>query len=168
MKVQKVCESKVVKFFHEKCSYKEKRRFFKNGITPEKETEWNIRVNFYKDLKAKATFLRENLARAAKRDNPETIEITVDYLLLLGVKQKWMCNIYGVPLEFVRGGQWWQNNWCNPSSCTIDRIDSDKGYIPGNVQLLTWKANCFKQDFSQEELFEFANSFLNRHKQGLI
>jgi hypothetical protein len=165
MNIQRVCESKIVRFFHERCSYQEKVKFFREDRDLlQKKAEWQARVDFYEDIKAKAVFLRENLARASRRENPQPIEIDVDYLLLIGVKQKWVCNYTGVPLEFIRGTQIWQGKHCNPHSCTIDRIDSSKGYVPGNVQLLIWKVNSLKQDFSQLELFEISSKIVERFK----
>jgi hypothetical protein len=50
-------------------------------------------------------------------------------------------------------------------SCTIDRLDSSKGYVEGNVHLVTWKYNRFKNDYSDEDLkllCESTVSFLKR------
>ena len=37
-------------------------------------------------------------------------------------------------------------------SPSIDRIDSAKGYIKGNVQIISWRANRIKSDASLHEL----------------
>lgn len=46
---------------------------------------------------------------------------------------------------------------------SIDRIDSNKGYIKGNIQVLSMKANNMKSDSSQEELITFAINILKQH-----
>ena len=47
-----------------------------------------------------------------------------------------------------------------PNLATIDRIDSTKGYIKGNVQILSDKANIMKSNASREELVSFAKWIL--------
>jgi hypothetical protein len=39
-----------------------------------------------------------------------------------------------------------------PNSYSLDRIDSSMGYIPGNVAVISFKANQIKNNFSLEEL----------------
>ena len=70
----------------------------------------------------------------------------------------------GTDLEFTRGGQTWLGKWCNPNSCTIDRIDSSKGYVEGNIQLITWQANCLKQNVPNDEFIEFCKDVARYNK----
>ena len=55
------------------------------------------------------------------------------------------CPLLGIPL-FV-GTRQVKNN-----SPTIDRKDSSKGYVPGNVWVISWRANRIKSDSTLGEL----------------
>lgn len=43
-----------------------------------------------------------------------------------------------------------------PWSPCLDRIDPAKGYVPGNIQVISHKANVMKNDASPDELLQFA------------
>jgi hypothetical protein len=34
---------------------------------------------------------------------------------------------------------------------SIDRVDSDKGYTPDNIAIISWRANCIKNNGTAEE-----------------
>ncbi len=56
------------------------------------------------------------------------------------------CPILGIPLR------WGKPNRGDYTSPSLDRIDSSKGYIPGNIQVISWRANVLKRDATIEEL----------------
>ena len=103
------------------------------------------------DAQVRLKFFRQNISRAANRKNPHVIEIDRWYLEELYQKQKGKCTLSGVELEFKRGGTNWGGKWCNPRSCTVDRIDNNYGYIPGNVQLVTWEVNATKNHLQNQD-----------------
>ena len=62
--------------------------------------------------------------------------------------------IPSIRLEFNKGR-------CNIRNCpSLDRIDPTKGYVIGNVQWLSQRANAMKQDASKEELRMFCVNML--------
>jgi hypothetical protein len=111
----------------------------------------------------KLKILGENISRAKSRKDDKVVEIDKYYAYLIGEKQGWKCALTGVPLEFERGGQFFHGKWCNPNICVIDRIDSDRGYVKGNIQLLTHKMNTFKSSFTDEEVYDIGKLvYLNK------
>lgn len=50
----------------------------------------------------------------------------------------------------------------NPMMPSIDRIDASRGYVPGNVQVMSHRANTLKNDAKIEEL-EAVLAFLKRN-----
>jgi hypothetical protein len=60
------------------------------------------------------------------------------------------CPIFGMPLEWsaLRGGR----PVPLPNSPSLDRIDPTRGYVQGNVWIISNRANQIKNDASHEEL----------------
>lgn len=64
------------------------------------------------------------------------------------------CPVLGIPLK--KGGNFLGN------SPSVDRVDNTKGYIPGNVQVISYRANAIKSDATKEELalvLEYVNKY---------
>ena len=66
------------------------------------------------------------------------------------------CPILGIPIfkEFKGDGN--SNKGPRATSPSLDRIDNTKGYIKGNVHIISNKANVMKNSASPEELLQFA------------
>ncbi len=59
------------------------------------------------------------------------------------------CPILNVRLKYGGGDK-------SPHSASLDRIDSSKGYIKGNVQIISARANMMKSDADAQEMLMFA------------
>ena len=46
---------------------------------------------------------------------------------------------------------------------SLDRIDPSKGYVKGNVEIISRKANAMKNNATVQELLEFAYEILERY-----
>lgn len=67
------------------------------------------------------------------------------------------CPYMKVPFDFSYKG----------TAPSLDRIDSNQGYIKGNIQVISWDANRLKSDMSVERLIMFARGILEVHaKEG--
>jgi len=60
------------------------------------------------------------------------------------------CPILGIKLDKTWGGVE-QTNKQRANKCSLDRIDSKKGYIKGNVIVISYRANMIKGDGSADE-----------------
>ena len=67
-----------------------------------------------------------------------------------------VCPIYNIELKFSDSSR-------DDNSYSIDRVDNTKGYVKGNVRVISWKANQRKGDLSVEE----AETLLNYMKGKL-
>ena len=110
-------------------------------------------------LKDKYTPFRWYLLRIDYRSRKKNCnyDITLQYLKELWEKQKGICPLTGWELILPRDTRkaWDVSNIRNAS---LDRIDSHKGYLQGNVRFISIMANLAKQSFVDEELIEFCKS----------
>lgn len=67
------------------------------------------------------------------------------------------CPVLGIPLDYYADGR--QEN-----SPSIDQIDPTKGYVPGNVAVMSWRANRIKNDGTLEEHVKIVNWLSNQLK----
>jgi len=78
--------------------------------------------------------------------------VSMNYLWELYLLQDKKCVLTGDPLP-------------NINKASLDRLDSTKGYIEGNVQWVTKQANISKHTMSMDELYEFCKKVLNHANQ---
>lgn len=48
----------------------------------------------------------------------------------------------------------------DPAGASLDRIDHQKGYLPGNVRVISLRANLLRKDITPDELRALADFFL--------
>ncbi len=86
-------------------------------------------------------------------------DIDYDYLWGLYETQEGRCALTGVPLSHTYGSM---------LAVSVDRIDSNQGYVRGNVQLVCSSANLAKKNYTQDEMLEWLSditeSFRSKHK----
>jgi len=70
------------------------------------------------------------------------------------------CPILGIPLIISDGTGKPGGRMNSPS---LDRIDNEKGYIKGNVQVISHMANSMKFTANKEQLLAFANWILKEY-----
>ena len=75
-----------------------------------------------------------------------------------GIEYPKVCPVLGIELDWnvkINGGQ--------DNSPSLDRIDSTKGYIPGNVMMMSKLANGMKQNATSEQLVNFSKYMLSEY-----
>jgi hypothetical protein len=88
----------------------------------------------------------------AKRRNKE-VDINLNYLEDIWNNQEGKCALTGDTMTHLVGGI---------DSVSIDRIDSRKGYIKGNIQLVKKKVNIAKNDMTYDEFLDICRKvYLN-------
>lgn len=76
------------------------------------------------------------------------------------------CPVLGIELDYpersgMRGTQHAQANW--PS---LDRWDSTKGYVPGNVFVISYRANTLKNSATYDEILKVAKYLARRPRRS--
>jgi hypothetical protein len=108
--------------------------------------------------RVKAHDLRKKMiARAKNRTKVNGLELSISYTDLVIPTH---CPILGIPLEASVGSP-----GGTPGSPSLDRIDNTKGYIKGNIQVISHLANQMKAQASKEELVRFAKWVLAEYNE---
>ena len=104
----------------------------------------------FKRTKTVRSFLTYLRGKASQRGKGEVL--SVDALELLWHNQGGKCALTGwdMTMELGRG--------VVPTNCSLDRIDSGRGYEVGNVQLVCRAANTAKSDLSQSDFVALCRS----------
>lgn len=97
------------------------------------------------------------LKNANKRNIP--VEIDIKYLWELYVYQNNKCAISGLDIKFSH-----KVTERNATTASLDRIDSSKGYIEGNVQWVHKDINKMKMDIDQDKFISYCKIIANNNK----
>jgi hypothetical protein len=117
-----------------------------NNITGERNASWKGSGNI------SGNFFGKHVKKSAKRrsKNGRKLDVTIDakYLDDLWNKQKGKCAYTNEKLTLPK--KWNDKDY----RATVDRIDSSKGYIPGNVQFVSQHVNLMKNKFTHNFFVE--------------
>lgn len=98
------------------------------------------------------------LKTARHRAIKKGIEFSID---LTDIVIPEVCPILGIPIIISDGTGKPGGRMDSPS---LDRIDNEKGYVKGNVQVISHMANSMKFTANKEQLLAFANWILKEYK----
>ena len=112
----------------------------------------NCHRGFYKDIRL--SWFNKFQTGAELRNISFTI--TIEYLWEVFKEQDYQCALTGWPIGWADVG--------SNHTASIDRIDSDKGYVVGNVQLVHKDVNMAKQQYSQDYFIEICKAVSDKVK----
>lgn len=100
----------------------------------------------------------------------QSFNLTNEYLEGLWKKQDGCCNISNIKLELPLGARGFKTK--KPfNGASLDRIDSNKGYIEGNVQFICMGLNYMKNNWPEEyfikNLIEVSKSVVDKYNNML-
>ncbi|WP_439357855.1 hypothetical protein [Bradyrhizobium sp. DASA03007] len=103
---------------------------------------------------------RTRLARAGAEKRGLSFEIDAEYIEQLFAVQEGKCAISGLPLII---------DWaaCNPTA-SLDRRDSSRGYIKGNVQWVHKVVNEMKWDYSEDYFVAMCMAVAAHYRPGEV
>ena len=82
--------------------------------------------------------------------------VSIEYLKSIFPKDH-LCPVFNCEMSFCNTDKW--------RSASMDRIDTDKGYIVGNIQWISVKANTIKNNAHPYELMRLANYTVKQYKE---
>lgn len=106
--------------------------------------------------RVKSQTIEKKMWRRAKnraKVRGRVFDIEVEDILLPTV-----CPVFGFPLRENKG-----RSGAFFDSYSLDRIDNDKGYVQGNIQVISQLANAMKADASVEQLLKFSRFMLKQY-----
>tara|TARA_Y100000996_G_C22517129_1_gene640871 strand:+ start:408 stop:857 length:450 start_codon:yes stop_codon:yes gene_type:complete len=96
--------------------------------------------------KTAESFIRRRLSKVRKN---KEVKVDINYLVKLFVKQKGLCALTKRKMTHILGN----NRKCN-TNISIDRINSNKGYLKNNIQLVCSDVNIAKSDLKQKDFIK--------------
>lgn len=67
------------------------------------------------------------------------------------------CPVLDIKIGFYKG----KKN--RDSTMSLDRIDNSKGYVPGNVEVISFRANRLKNDATRNEIVRLYHHYNNKY-----
>ena len=116
----------------------------KHGHIAERHVSTNACVDCsYKRLKNTMHYqFQQRKSKACKKGIPFIIEFS-------DIEQPEYCPVFGLKLNYAWTGK---KGPGDPNKATLDRVIPELGYVPGNVYIISWRANFLKSDAKIEEL----------------
>jgi len=109
-----------------------------------------------------------NAGRYASARREVSLELSIEQAWNVFLAQQGRCAITGLELDFARRVRATHDEpgRRHRGSASLDRIDSTKGYLPGNVQWIHKHVNLMKWDLDEHELREWCRLVTQQRDTG--
>lgn len=141
----RICKECHKKLYKESSTYNEQKR--------RQKKEYRL------EIQTKKGYIKHMLIRAKKRAKTKGLKFNLTEEDIV-IPDK--CPILCIPIEYKytgqRGGQ-------TANSPSVDRIDNNKGYVKGNIRIISNKANALKSDMTIAQVKRLLNYMEGRDNE---
>ena len=102
----------------------------------------------------------KNGAKSRAKKKGMDFDLTDDYIETLYIGTQGFCPMTGIAMEYEAGSRAERNL----RSVSLDRIDNSKGYVKGNVRLVSTWYNNARNHSDDNVLLEMAKRFVDRQE----
>ena len=143
---------------------KTNKSFFCSRTCAGKYNRQNLRKGGRSTNKRKSGYANPFLyyLRSCRRRDPN-MNLSVEYLARIWEEQQGICPYSGIKLIL---NSHTRRNKDHRFTASLDRIDSSKGYIEGNVQFVSTLINFMKHTMSHEDTIEFLHLISKNYCTG--
>jgi hypothetical protein len=103
--------------------------------------------------------------KASAKNRGIEFSVTYEYIWNLFLEQDRKCKYSGITIFFSRNNI---EHIMGQATASLDRIDSSKGYIEGNLQWLHKRINIMKGNMSEKEFLDFCEAVTLKNKGQTI
>lgn len=139
--------------YHSRAEIKERCVQYKKKYYQENKERLTLQMRDYYECNRDVYLFNKARERAARDGIDFDLEVS-------DIQIPRYCPYLSIPLTLCLGKGQLETN------ASLDRIDSTKGYIKGNVQVISRKANTMKNNANIHELITFARSVLELHGES--
>jgi hypothetical protein len=125
---------------------------YKAGMT---HTEYSRQYKHKNQEQTMISYAKDRAKRKGFEFNIEKSDIDIPII----------CPILGIPIFKEMSLE--KKSGPSGNSPSLDRIDNKKGYVKGNIQVISHRANTMKANASPQELIRFANWVLGTYHELL-
>lgn len=94
------------------------------------------------------------------------VEILKTDIIKLWKAQNGLCALTKIPMQMTNSVRSSRSRNLNQYRASVDRIDSEKGYIPGNIRLVCAYVNVMRSDMTDDELRFWCAAILKGSNNG--